>query len=97
MVEREIQNAVLLHAISNRSIFLKAIFYCGRFARAGGAYIVFETRHVRLSRFSKVAPPARAKRAQWKIALTTRFCKLGNARARAGSMPAYFYKNTKSK
>ena len=48
----------------------KAIFHCGRFARAGGACIVFETRHARLSRFSKVAPPARAKRPQWKIAFS---------------------------
>jgi hypothetical protein len=29
-----------------------------RFARAGGAFIVFEARHARVSRFSKPAPPA---------------------------------------
>ena len=38
--------------------FLKAIFHYSRFARAGGAFIVFEARHARVSRFSKPAPPA---------------------------------------
>ena len=41
-----------------------------RFARAGEAFIVFDARHARVSRFSKPAPPARAKRLQWKPALT---------------------------
>ena len=36
-----------------------------RFARAGEAFIVFDARHARVSRFSK---PARAKRLQWKPA-----------------------------
>jgi hypothetical protein len=40
-----------------------------RFARAGEAFIVFDARHARMSRFSKPAPPARAKRLQWKPAL----------------------------
>ncbi len=33
-----------------------------RFARAGEAFIVMDSRHARVSRFSKPAPPARAKR-----------------------------------
>jgi hypothetical protein len=49
---------------------LKVDCHCSRFARAGGAFIVFEARHARVSRFSKPAPPARAKRLQWKIAFT---------------------------
>jgi hypothetical protein len=40
-----------------------------RFARAGEAFIVFDARHARVSRFSKPVPPARAKRLQWKPAL----------------------------
>jgi hypothetical protein len=44
-----------------------------RFARAGEAFIVFDTRHARVSRFSKPAPPARAKRLQWKIAFNLKF------------------------
>jgi hypothetical protein len=40
-----------------------------RFARAGEAFIVFEARHARVSRFSKPAP----KRLQWKIAFKGRF------------------------
>ena len=48
---------------------VKAIFHYSRFTRAGGACIVFETHHARVSRFLKVAPPAQAKRPQWKIAL----------------------------
>jgi hypothetical protein len=44
-----------------------------RFARAGEAFIVFDARHARVSRFSKPAPPARAKRLQWKMALTCAF------------------------
>ena len=35
-----------------------------RFARAGEAFIVMDSRHARVSRFSKPAPPARAKRLQ---------------------------------
>jgi hypothetical protein len=42
------------------------------------ANIVFEARHARVSRFSKPAPPARAKRLQWKIAFrrTTKLLQL---------------------
>jgi hypothetical protein len=49
-----------------------------RFARAGEAFIVFEARHARVSRFSKPAPPARAKRLQWKNAFrrTTKLLQL---------------------
>ena len=39
-----------------------------RFARAGGTFIVMDSRHARVSRFSKPAPPARAKLLQWKTA-----------------------------
>jgi hypothetical protein len=45
---------------------LKAVSIDVRFARAGEAFIVFDGRHARESRFSKPAPPARAKRLQWK-------------------------------
>ena len=48
---------------------LKAVFINVRFARAGEAFIVLDTRHARVSRFSKSGPPGRAKRLQWKIAL----------------------------
>ena len=48
---------------------LKAVSINVRFARAGEAFIVFDTRHARVSRFSKPTPPVRAKRLQWKIAL----------------------------
>jgi hypothetical protein len=43
-----------------------------RFARAGEAFIVFDARHARVSRFSEPAPPARAKRLQWKSAFILR-------------------------
>ena len=48
---------------------LKAVSINVRFVRAGEALIVFDARHARVSRFSKLAPPARAKRLQWKPAL----------------------------
>ena len=47
----------------------KGRFINVRSARAGKAFIVFDARHARVSRFSKPAPPARAKRPQWKPAL----------------------------
>ena len=40
------------------------------FACTGEALIVVDARHARVSRFSKPAPPARAKRLQWKIAFS---------------------------
>jgi hypothetical protein len=40
----------------------KAVFINVRSARGGEAFIVFDARHARVTRFSKPAPPARAKR-----------------------------------
>ena len=40
--------------------FLEAIYLCNRIAHARGSCIVFETYNARLSRLSKVAPPAEA-------------------------------------
>jgi hypothetical protein len=37
-----------------------------RFASAGEAFIVFDARHARVNIFSKLAPPVRAVRLQWK-------------------------------
>jgi hypothetical protein len=50
-------------------VLIKAVFHINvRFARAGEAFIVLDARHARVSRFSKPAPPARAKRLQWEPA-----------------------------
>ena len=49
------------------------------FARAGEAFIVFDARHARVSRFSKPAPPARAKRLQWKPAFIRQISVATNA------------------
>ena len=48
--------------------YLRAFPINVRFARAGEAFILFEARHARVSRFSKPTQPARAKRLQWIIA-----------------------------
>jgi hypothetical protein len=47
---------------------IKAVSINVCFAHAGEASIVFYPRHARVSRVSKPAPPARAKRLQWKPA-----------------------------
>jgi hypothetical protein len=57
---------------------LKAVFINVRFARAGEAFIVFGAGHARVSRFSKPAPPARAKRLQWKPAFKFFVCLHGD-------------------
>jgi hypothetical protein len=55
--------------IPDRMVLIKAVFHINvRFAHAGEAFVVLDARHARVSRFSKPAPPARAKRLQWEPA-----------------------------
>jgi hypothetical protein len=47
------------------NLCLKAVSINVRFTRAGEAFIVFDARHDRVSRFSKLDPPVTAKRLQF--------------------------------